>query len=186
MLLRVRQGKGHKDRVAPLSPIALDLLREWWRATHPKDAKHNLIVAIEVTNEATDRNWLSPMAVAAKETLQTDSLVVVADKGYSSAREVEACLEANITRTCPNQKHQPTARWDSSRRMIFVMTASEISMSAQPERSSPSGMARARRDATFAITVPTHAGTVRCGHNARGTHSRVASRDRRMNMCSKK
>jgi len=37
MLLRIRQGKGHKDRFAPLSPIALDLLRQWWRATHPKD-----------------------------------------------------------------------------------------------------------------------------------------------------
>jgi site-specific recombinase XerD len=37
MLLRIRQGKGHKDRFAPLSPIALDLLREWWRATHPKE-----------------------------------------------------------------------------------------------------------------------------------------------------
>lgn len=37
MLLRIRQGKGRKDRFAPLSPLALDLLREWWRATHPKD-----------------------------------------------------------------------------------------------------------------------------------------------------
>lgn len=37
MLLRICQGKGHKDRVAPLSPMALDLLRQWWRATHPKD-----------------------------------------------------------------------------------------------------------------------------------------------------
>lgn len=36
MLLRIRQGKGRKDRVAPLSLIALDLFREWWRATHPK------------------------------------------------------------------------------------------------------------------------------------------------------
>lgn len=35
MLLRIRQGKGHKDRFAPLSPVALDLLRQWWRATHP-------------------------------------------------------------------------------------------------------------------------------------------------------
>ena len=35
MLLRIRQGKGHKDRFAPLSPIALDLLRHWWRATRP-------------------------------------------------------------------------------------------------------------------------------------------------------
>jgi integrase/recombinase XerD len=37
MLIRVRQGKGHKDRYAPLSPIALELLREWWRKTHPVD-----------------------------------------------------------------------------------------------------------------------------------------------------
>lgn len=37
MLLRIRQGKGRKDRFAPLSPAALDLLREWWRASgHPK------------------------------------------------------------------------------------------------------------------------------------------------------
>jgi site-specific recombinase XerD len=35
MLLRIRQAKGHKDRYAPLSPIALDLLREWWRLTRP-------------------------------------------------------------------------------------------------------------------------------------------------------
>jgi site-specific recombinase XerD len=33
MLLHIRQAKGHKDRYAPLSPIALDLLREWWRKT---------------------------------------------------------------------------------------------------------------------------------------------------------
>ena len=35
MLLRIHQGKGHKDRFAPLSPTALDLLRQWWRATRP-------------------------------------------------------------------------------------------------------------------------------------------------------
>jgi site-specific recombinase XerD len=35
MLLHVRQGKGHKDRFVPLSPIALELLRHWWRVSHP-------------------------------------------------------------------------------------------------------------------------------------------------------
>ncbi len=35
MLLHIRQAKGHKDRYAPLSPVALELLREWWRQTHP-------------------------------------------------------------------------------------------------------------------------------------------------------
>jgi len=35
MLLHILQAKGHKDRYVPLSPIALDLLREWWRETRP-------------------------------------------------------------------------------------------------------------------------------------------------------
>lgn len=65
------------------------------------DEKHKLIVAVEVTNEATDRNWLSPMAIEAKDVLGAEQLAVVADKGYSSAREVEACVEANITPYLP-------------------------------------------------------------------------------------
>lgn len=32
MLLRVEQGKGNKDRYAPLSPRLLEELREYWRA----------------------------------------------------------------------------------------------------------------------------------------------------------
>jgi len=31
MVIRVRQGKGKKDRYVPLSPILLDLLRDHWR-----------------------------------------------------------------------------------------------------------------------------------------------------------
>jgi len=36
MMLRVEQGKGHKDRDALLSPTLLDLLRDWWRIAQPK------------------------------------------------------------------------------------------------------------------------------------------------------
>ena len=35
MLLRVRQGKGKKDRYAMLSPRLLEVLRAWWRSMHP-------------------------------------------------------------------------------------------------------------------------------------------------------
>jgi len=35
MLLRVEQGKGRKDRFAMLSPLLLDILREWWRLGRP-------------------------------------------------------------------------------------------------------------------------------------------------------
>jgi site-specific recombinase XerD len=37
MVLRVEQGKGHKDRYVMLSPKLLEILREWWRIEKPKD-----------------------------------------------------------------------------------------------------------------------------------------------------
>lgn len=36
MLIRVRRGKGKKDRYVPLSPIVLDLLRAHWRSEKPR------------------------------------------------------------------------------------------------------------------------------------------------------
>jgi len=35
MMLHVRQGKGDKDRLVPLSPALLDVLRRWWRTFKP-------------------------------------------------------------------------------------------------------------------------------------------------------
>jgi integrase/recombinase XerD len=40
MLIRVRQGKGKKDRYAMLSPRLLVVLRAWWRACHPAGRPH--------------------------------------------------------------------------------------------------------------------------------------------------
>ena len=34
MIIRVHQGKGHRDRYAMLSPSLLELLRTWWRQAH--------------------------------------------------------------------------------------------------------------------------------------------------------
>jgi integrase/recombinase XerD len=36
MLIRVEQGKGHKDRNVMLSPHLLELLRAWWKAARPQ------------------------------------------------------------------------------------------------------------------------------------------------------
>jgi len=35
MIIHVRQGKGNKDRLVPLSPALLDVLRRWWRTFKP-------------------------------------------------------------------------------------------------------------------------------------------------------
>ena len=37
MVINVRQGKGRKDRVVPMSDDLVELLRDYWRAVHPVD-----------------------------------------------------------------------------------------------------------------------------------------------------
>jgi transposase len=75
------------------------------------DDKNRLIVAHDVTNDATDRDWLSPLATAAQDVLGATPLQALADRGYYNGPEIAACLEAGITPTVPrpltsaNAKH---------------------------------------------------------------------------------
>ncbi len=50
MLIRVRQGKGKKDRYAMLSPRLLEVLRCWWRSRHPAGQR----------TKACPEDWLFP------------------------------------------------------------------------------------------------------------------------------
>jgi transposase len=61
------------------------------------DAKHNLIVEHETTNNPTDHAQLAEMALRAKETLGVEQLEVVADMGYYDGAEVKQCADAGIT-----------------------------------------------------------------------------------------
>jgi transposase len=65
------------------------------------DTKHHLIVTHEVTNVGTDRSQLASVAKEAKATLETESLDVVADRGYFNSKEILACEAAGITVTLP-------------------------------------------------------------------------------------
>jgi Transposase DDE domain len=65
------------------------------------DTKHHLIVTHEVINVGNDRSQLASMAKQTKDTLETESLDVVADRGYFSSAEILACVEAGITVTLP-------------------------------------------------------------------------------------
>lgn len=41
MLISIKNAKGKKDRVVPLSPVVLDLLREYWKEYKPEDYLFN-------------------------------------------------------------------------------------------------------------------------------------------------
>jgi transposase len=65
------------------------------------DTKHHLIVAHEVTNVGTDRHQLADMAELAREELGSETLDVVADRGYYEGGNIKACEDADITVTLP-------------------------------------------------------------------------------------
>lgn len=68
------------------------------------DSKHHLIVADDVTNEVNDLEQLAPMAVAAKEALEVETLEVAADAGYHNGSEVVECEANGITPYVPKPK----------------------------------------------------------------------------------
>jgi len=65
------------------------------------DTKHHMIVTHEVTNEGHDRSALNSTAVSAKEVIGTDTLDVVADRGYYSGTEILDCEASKITTYIP-------------------------------------------------------------------------------------
>jgi transposase len=61
------------------------------------DAKHGLIAEFELTSAGNDQQQLLPMARAAQQVLQTDTLSVVADTGYQNGEQAQRCEELGIT-----------------------------------------------------------------------------------------
>jgi len=66
------------------------------------DAQHGIIVAQQVTMEATDNRSLLPMAEAAKQALDAPEILnVVADAGYSNGEQAAQCEEQGIVPHAP-------------------------------------------------------------------------------------
>jgi transposase len=66
------------------------------------DSEHALIVAQQVTDEATDNRSLLPMAEAAKKAVGNPAeLNIVADAGYSNGQQAEACEAQGIVPHVP-------------------------------------------------------------------------------------
>jgi transposase len=67
-----------------------------YNAQFAVDSKHHLIVAHDITNAENDQEQLAGMAIAAKEMLEVDTLVVVADGGYHTEAQAAQCETAGI------------------------------------------------------------------------------------------
>lgn len=60
------------------------------------DDKNQLVVAVDVTSDAVDKEQLHNIAHQAKEEMGADTITALADKGYYSASEFAKCKEAGI------------------------------------------------------------------------------------------
>lgn len=65
------------------------------------DVESGTIVHHDVFKDANDSHLLHPMAVAAKEVINTDQLHVLTDGGYSNAEEVARCEREQIVVSAP-------------------------------------------------------------------------------------
>lgn len=68
-----------------------------YNAQSAVDDRHQLIVAEDVTNDVTDVQQLSGVALEAKATLGAEKLEVLADPGYYNNAEVSLCVARHIT-----------------------------------------------------------------------------------------
>ena len=60
------------------------------------DDKYKLVVATHTINR-NDRNALSSIALEAKQNMESDTFVAIADKGYYNGSEIHACTAAAVT-----------------------------------------------------------------------------------------
>jgi transposase len=68
------------------------------------DAKYHLIIASEVVNDGNDTGQLHPMAKAAKEELEAETLQAVADAGYYNGAMLKACEDDDIIAYVPQAR----------------------------------------------------------------------------------
>ncbi len=89
------------------------------------DAKHHLIVTHEVTNQGHDRHQLHHMAQQAKEVIGSETLAVVADRGYFNGKEILACEQSKITTYLPKPQTSGSTKKGLFSKRDFIYHAEE-------------------------------------------------------------
>ena len=82
----------HTDPDARVMPAKSNGLKACYNIQTATDTESHMVVGFDTTNDPNDMNKLLSTAEIAKENIQTESLGVIADKGYESAHDIEACL----------------------------------------------------------------------------------------------
>jgi len=70
------------------------------------DEKFKFIVATDISSKGSDLKQLYHMAQLTKENLKIDTLEIVADTGYDSAKEIKKCIDENIIPIVARAKKQ--------------------------------------------------------------------------------
>jgi hypothetical protein len=91
------------------------------------DTQHHLIVAHEATNVGTDRHQLANMAELAREELGSETLDVVADRGYYESEEIKDCEDAGISVTLPKPQTSSAKAEGRFGKQDFVYNAGDDS-----------------------------------------------------------
>jgi transposase len=84
------------------------------------DTKHHLIVAHEVTNVGTDIHQLANIAQQARAELGSQTLDVVADRGYYDSWQIKSCEDAGISVMLPKPQRSGSKAQGRFGRQDFV------------------------------------------------------------------
>ena len=84
------------------------------------DEKFKFIVATDISSQGSDLKQLHHMAQLTKENLNIDTLEIVADTGYDSAKEIKKCTDENIIPIVARaKKQQPNKNKYSRDKFIY-------------------------------------------------------------------
>jgi len=74
------------------------------------DNKYKFIVATDISSEGGDSKQLHNMAVQSKEITGNEKIIITADKGYDSAKEIKKCKDDNIEVMIPLKDNLQTQK----------------------------------------------------------------------------
>jgi hypothetical protein len=84
------------------------------------DSKHHLIVDFEVINCSDDKGNLHSMAEKSKEVMETETLTLLADKGYYDGQDIAACEADGVTVLVAKPKAGGAVKEEEFKRERFV------------------------------------------------------------------